>query len=229
MPANLATPVGLQNGVNVNFATPTPYAVGSLTVRLNLANLIASQVVEIDPSNGLFTIAQAPNPLDILVCAYNDPPPVPDGSLQLLPSTAFLSQLAALSNQGGNDFIFRAGQSGPLILIYVFDSTGSPYNLTGSVLYFRAAQDSEAGTIVFDKTSSGPTPPIVILDQSQEATIGQAQVTFTSNEVLAAAAQPGQFLVYDVWIKTPAPALQIVPLTQDGRIEVRPSIRTSFP
>lgn len=222
MATRLGELVGAKNGVNRFFATSTPYAPGSVAVRVADATLAPGDVSEIDPGGGLVSLAAPPGPDDLLLAAYADPEAGPSSFRS--PSVAFVEQIALLSSQGANDFVIAAGQSGSLLAATIFDADGRTFDLRGSTLYFAARKDSESGAMVFDKTSNAPDPGVVPLDQSTTDGRGRLRVVFSAAETSDAS---GKVLAWDLWIKTPAG--EVVPLVRGGKIEVRASIRTAFP
>lgn len=220
----LADLIGTKDGVNRNFATPTPYAAGSIAIRWKTSNLAPADVTQTDPASGLVRVADAPLVDDVFLCAYDDPPTVEPGSV-VGPVTAFVEQVAALSARGGNDLVFRAGQSGKLLAFTVFDATGSTFDLTGCVLFFEARAGSENGAVVWDKTSLDTIPTTIVFEnQLTDEGRGRFDVVFAAEETQAASAS---VTVFDLWCKTVDG--DFVALLQDGRIEVRAAIRTDFP
>jgi len=116
MAGRLDQALGAVNGVNRDFATPAPYAPGSLVVFLNGQQLkrdLDNGWTELDPSSGTFRMKLPPSgpqvaaddPGDVLFCYYDTGPAVSVGgagggiprlasALELRPAVAGAAALA---------------------------------------------------------------------------------------------------------------------------------------
>lgn len=224
MATNLADLAGAVDGANKQFTTPTPYARGSVVVRVDAANLPGGEVTELDPNLGVVELENAPVIGSILVAAYADPVPLE----KAVAVTAFVEQIERLSTSGGNDLSFVAGESGDLLRVTVYDAKGNRVDLDDYDLLFSARRGSESGTLVWSKLSyvpvGGGPAEIVFEDQGTTEGLGRARIAFTDVETQAESAQ---ILVWDLWARTPAD--ELVSLVQGGIIEVRAAVRVTFP
>lgn len=221
MATHLAVAIGDVDGDNVDFATPTAYESGSLQVTVDDVPIDASDVTQSSPTT--FRLADAPATDSIVRVAYTDPVTDATGN-PLTPSGVYAELLDRLYIEGGQDLEIFAGQSGLLFYFIVFDPNGSRVDLTDHILYFQAREDSEAGAAVFDKTSLGVDPDLIVREQGAEATRGYFDVRFTDDETIDAS---GKITTYDVWVRTPEDAL--IPLLEGARLTVRAAVRRAFP
>jgi hypothetical protein len=106
------------------------------------------------------------------------------------------------------------------ILATVLDENNTPIDLTGSKLYLTV-KDNKNITII-SKISTNSSQ-ILILDQTQTPTKGQAQIMFVAADTKARAVGTYQ---YDIWLVLPDQSPR--PLINPSVFEIKPSV-TVFP